>query len=114
MSEKEHYTHMSWCLNNGIRIYPVTEFEYQHRKLLSSLNKGEIGKEMYKFEKERLLNNLKNSKDLHIAVERKNRVSIGDTIFYTDKKNSMNATIWEQIRIIYKMIYEKENLAVTT
>jgi hypothetical protein len=114
MSNQEQHKYMSWCLNNGIKIYPVTEFEYQHRKLLTALNKGEIGKEIYKMKRESLLATLIKSEQLHIAVERKNRVSIGEMVFYSNKKNKDNVLVHEQIYTLYRMIYEKENFAVTT
>ena len=109
MTNRDEHTYMSWCLNNDIKIYPVTEFEYQHRKLLQSFNKGEIGKEVYKINRESLLAATMNLDKLHIAVQRKNRVSVGEMVFYSNKKNKDNVMVHEQIYTLYKMIYEKES-----
>ena len=113
---------MSWCLNKGIKIYPVTEFEYQHRKLLADLNSGAIGKEKYKQEYEVLFSIYSNKKIVRITIDKPTRISTGELQFhlvlkkkelgreigfYINKENQK--TIEEQIRIIYKMIYDKEN-----
>ena len=114
MDHKESYQYRKWCHDNEIKVYLVTEFEYQHRLLIKELNNGTIGKEIYKMRRESTLAATINSKQLHIAVERKKRVSIGEKIFFSDKKNADNVLAHEQVELIYKLIYEKENLAVTT
>ena len=124
MTSQEQHQYMSWCWDKEIKVYPVTEFDYQHRKLLISLNKDEIGKEVYKMRRESLLTSTMKSEQLHIAVQRKNKVSIGEKLFkkqtinkgkihekviYENKENNQIIKIEDQINLIYKLLYEKEN-----
>ena len=109
MTVQDDYTHRSWCHARGIKVYPVTEFEYQERKLLYELNKGTIGKEVFRMKRDSLLAKITKLPLLHIAVERKTSVSIGEMIFFQDKKNEAGQMVQDQIAILYRMIYEKES-----
>ena len=109
MSPQEQYKYMSWCINNNIKVYAVSEYEYQVRLLELSFKKEEIGREVFKMEREKLLIKLQKSSALHIAVERNNKLNIGEKVFYSIKKKPTDVTIDEQIISVYKYLYEKSN-----
>jgi hypothetical protein len=109
MSPQEQYKYMSWCIKNNIKVYAVTEYEYQLKLLEQKLSKSEIGKEVFKLEKDKLLAKLQKSSAMHIAVEKNNKLSIGEKIFYSIKKNLSDITVDEQIVFVYKYLYEKSN-----
>ena len=109
MSPQEQYKYISWCIKNSIKVYAVTEYEYQLKRLELSLSNNEIGKEVFKIEKEKLLLKLQKSTALHIAVEKNNKLSIGDKVFYSIRKKPTDITIDEQIVSVYKHLYEKSN-----
>lgn len=107
MNPKEAHKYISWCLSQEIRIYAVTEFEYQNHLLLYDFNKGKISQSDYKLKRELKLQQLQKSKSLHICVERKGRMSIGEKIFYSEK-GSGAVTVDVQIMHLYYLIYNKE------
>lgn len=109
MSPQEQYKYMSWCLRNSIKVFAVTEYEYQLKQLEQSFSNKEIGKELFKLEKEKLLLKFQKSTALHIAVEKNNKLSIGDKVFYSIRKKPTDITVDEQIVSVYKYLYEKSN-----
>lgn len=54
-----------------------------------------------------------NNGDYHIVVERKNRANKGKLVF-KDKPKPSEPSVWQQIRTLYKMIYEEENTNTST
>lgn len=44
----------------------------------------------------------------HIAVERNKEASVGTMVFQSETKGN-EKNVWEQIRFIYKLIYEKNH-----
>ena len=91
---KPEEIHFKWCTENGIRIYPVP---------ISEANTG----------------------NYHIVVERNGKASKGKLIFNEKpiskvieevirdkivKKTIVTPSVFQQIRTLYKMIYEKESI----
>jgi hypothetical protein len=91
---KPEEIHFKWCTENGIRIYPIP---------VSAANTG----------------------NFHIVVERDGEASKGKLIFNekpiakvieevvknkTVKRTIVTPSVSQQIRILYKMIYEKESI----
>ncbi|WP_324069069.1 MAG: hypothetical protein RSE15_00670 [Flavobacterium sp.] len=91
---KPEEIHFKWCTENGIRIYPVP---------VSASNTG----------------------NYHIVVERNGKASKGNLIFNEKpiakvteevvrnkivKRTIVTPSVSQQIRTLYKMIYEKESV----
>lgn len=91
--DAEYQKHFKWCTENGIRIYPVP------------ISSGKTD-------------------NYNIVVETKGKASKGAKVF-NDKTSSETVekvvgkrkikevvkipSVWEQIRTLYKMIYEKDH-----
>ena len=54
-----------------------------------------------------------NTGNYHIVVERNGKASIGKLIFKNEPTKEQ-PSVWQQIRTLYKMIYEKESINQNT
>lgn len=52
------------------------------------------------------------TKALRIIIERPEKTTIGEKLFYNERPNKNENSVYEQIQLLYKLIYEKENLEI--
>ncbi|MES2813227.1 MAG: hypothetical protein V4670_12205 [Bacteroidota bacterium] len=76
MNNQDHI-YFSWCVNHGIRIYPIPV------------------KEIY-------------TGEYYLAVER-NGISEKGNVKFKAETNGKENNVWQQIKLLYKLIYEKEH-----
>lgn len=53
-----------------------------------------------------------NNGQFNIAVEREGKASVGKQIFFDKPVNNQQISVWNQIGVLLKMIYEKENITI--
>jgi hypothetical protein len=109
MEAREFAKYHTWCLNKGIKVYAVTEFEIKKNKLKSQHLSDEINSQEYN----KYLTELNavfspnNNPTLFIAKEENGIASYGSMKF-TDGVNASGVTISNQIGILLKAIVYKE------
>jgi hypothetical protein len=110
MDPKEFYKYHKWCLEHGIKVYPITEYEIEKSKINNLLNAGKLTIDEFNTKSKELFKRFaqNNKPILFIAKEVDGQATFG-TMKFDDNVNTEGVNISKQIGILLKAIFYKES-----